>query len=198
MSAVCAPGLKRRAPDHDSESGRVNVRTVGHCYSMSWTDVAQAVAATIGAIGTPAALLISVRSLRWQQKNQVADEARKQLEQAMRVVIETNIRDWPTIDGTGTYKTVVAAVRNLSGEPLYDVSIQWRLRSQENFGSADHRSPLLPGDSWEQAAPLSAIHRGPFEDVDAYVTFFDSERHGWAKSRRGMLVSLREAITEGW
>jgi hypothetical protein len=165
---------------------------------MSWTDVTQAVASVIGAIGTPAAVLISVRSLRWQQRQRAEEQSRKQLEQAMRVVIDTQVRDWPKIDGTGTYKTVLATVRNLSAEPLYDVSIQWRLASHESFTSADNKSPLLPGESWEQPAPLSAIHRAAFDDVDAFVTFFDSGSRGWAKSRRGMLVPLREAISEGW
>lgn len=165
---------------------------------MAWTETTQAVAAAIGAIATPAAVLIGVRQLRWQQDQHAQQQALAQLEQPRNVVLETQVRDWPTVDGQDVYRTVVATVTNLGKETVYDAALQWRYGPTEEVGGVDAKGVLLPGEKWEQPAPTSVLHLAPFEQIGGFVTFFDGDSRGWAKTQRGRLARLREAVDEGW
>lgn len=165
---------------------------------MSWTDVVQALAAVVGAIATPAAVLLGVRSLRMQQEQHREAERRLQLTQPKAVNVDSIIREWPTTDGLGTYETVVATATNLGTETVYDVSLQWRLDAFAEAGESVFKGQLAPHERWQCAAPMTMVHLGRFEELGVFVTFYDSESRGWAKSQRGRLARLREAMNEGW
>jgi hypothetical protein len=114
------------------------------------------------------------------------------------VVIETSIEDCPTVDGQDVYRTVVATVTNLGDETVYDAAIQWRSGPTEQVAGLDLKGPLLPGEKWVQPAPTSILHQVPVEEIGAFVTFFDADSRGWAKTQRGRVARLREAVDEGW
>jgi hypothetical protein len=96
------------------------------------------------------------------------------------------------------YETVVCTVTNLSKGAIYGAAIQWRIHSREDWVESHFKGTILPGERWEQPAPMSGIRLGPFEDLRAYATFVDSESLGWAKAPRNVLVRIREAIDAGW
>ena len=164
---------------------------------VTWIDATEAVAAVVGAVGTPAAVLVAARSLRWQQRQDLDRAARSQLEQPRRVVVDTEVRDWPTVDGSDTYRTVVASVRNLGTDPVYETALQWRTGDRQDAG-VDVKGVLLPGVTWEQPAPTQATHKASFDQIRAFVTFFDQDSRGWAMTESGDLVRLRDAVEEAW
>lgn len=168
-----------------------------HHVSVKWIEITEAIAAVVGAVGTPAAVLVAARSFRWQQQQDLDRAASAQLEQPRRVVVKTEIRDVPTVDGSDSYRTVVASVRNLGADPVYETTLQWRTGSGRDAG-AEAKGVLLPGETWEQPAPTQATHMASFDEIHAFVTFFDQDSRGWAKTEGGDLVRLRHAIEEAW
>lgn len=113
------------------------------------------------------------------------------------MVVDTEIRDWPTVDGSESYRTVVATVRNLGTDPVYETALQWRTRSGQDAG-VDIKGVLLPGATWERPATTEAIHMAAFDQISAFVTFFDQDSRGRARTEGGDLVRLRHAIEEAW
>jgi hypothetical protein len=101
---------------------------------VTWVDTTEAVAAVVGAVGTPAAVLVAARSLRWQQRQDIDRATRAHLEQARRIVVDTELRDWPTLDDSGTYTTVVASVRNLGANAVYETTLQLRTGHGQDAG----------------------------------------------------------------
>ena len=155
-------------------------------------------AAAVGAVATPAAVLIAVRQLRWQQEQHNEKTWRAELEQPKGVVVTSAVREWPSVDGQGDYQTVIATVTNLGPGTVYDVTLQWRFGSSEDPAGLDAKGPLVPGEKWECPAPVAALHLGPLDQIGVFVTFFDAESRGWAKTQRGDIVRLREAVDQGW
>lgn len=164
---------------------------------MQWTDVTEALAAVVGAVATPSAVLIGVRSLKLQQAQADAESQRMKLKSVKAVVLDAVVRDWPTIQGGEMYETLVATVVNHGDEAVFDVALEWR-RQSTDFAESSFKGVLSPGEQWEFPAPNSLVRLGPFDEASVFVTFFDADSTGWAKTQRGDFVRLRDAIFEGW
>lgn len=165
---------------------------------VSWTDVTEAIAAVVGAVATPAAVLVSARSLRDQRGRAQAEARRLELRPVKAVIVNSARRTCRDPEDNRTRDRVVATVVNHGDDAVFDVTLQWRFGpDQEDVGS-DYKGPLGPGERWECPAP-SVIGDLPTHDqVGVFVTFFDGDSRGWAKTQRGDYARLRDALFEGW
>ncbi len=164
---------------------------------MAWTDTTQAIAAAVGAVATPGAVLIGIRSLRWQQRQATVESERLALRGVKSILVDSSVREWPDVTGDHTYETLVASVVNSGTEAVFDLTLRWRFGST-NYEESTEKGLLSPGEKWEWPAPMSVVHLGPSEEVSVFATFFDADSVGWAKTQRGDFVRLRDAIFEGW
>jgi hypothetical protein len=152
---------------------------------MMWTDVSQAVAAVVGAVATPVAVIIPAKSPGYQRDRSDAEEIRRRRVQARCVGVQTVVTDLPRIDGEGKYWTRVATVTNSSSEPIHELELHWQVGDSDGHRHADNRVSLMPGEVWQQPEPIHLLHGDQSRPVETLLYFLDSEERGWFKGANG-------------
>lgn len=164
---------------------------------VSWTGVTEAVASVAGAVAIPGAIYAGFRSLRLHHER-VRSSAGAVSHAARAIVLDVRSGMWSDPGVEVAYETLVATVINQGDRAVFDLTLHWRSGDALESDGVDFKGPLGAGQRWQCPAPASTKDRAGLERVGAFVTFFDYDSRGWAKTQRGDIAPLRFALYEGW
>lgn len=161
--------------------------------AMSVVRAIELFATLSGGLGTPVAIWLGLRGWQREAERTRLDEQIQRRHQPSRVVVRTEPALWPRVDGRGEYLTRVATVVNASDAPVFDVSLFWH-ENEDLTDCAASRVALMPGESWQQAMPMSLQHNADCDQVFASIWFFDADGQGWRRGPRGSLERIRDYL----
>jgi hypothetical protein len=122
-----------------------------------------------------------VALLRQQAKRDIQERRRAQAAQVF-VLITSGV---PAAPGVGVQ--VAAECRNTSGQPVYDITVEWRTNTGP-FGKVTVEPELMPGETTPFTEPWTEAQGSP--GLSVKIAFRDAAGIHWRTNDRGELTEL--------